>query len=157
MDEKVLVRRQMLIRYEIDHMTNRLIELMRDLVDKAQTAASQMEKHQIGNLLEVATGTDSVELVKNFVQYQIGRDVSGKSWRANSFGDKFNQLIDGDLKDQARAIAAKVAQKAAPTKIPETELKEITDEIWIGLVRQLIGQMNRYFYYRKEAQRWSKQ
>jgi hypothetical protein len=156
MEDTLLVRRAMLIQHEIDLKTNRLIELMRDLVDKPQAAASQMEKHQIGNLLEVTTGTDSVELVKNFIQYQIGRDVSGKSWRANTFGNRLIQLIDREVKEIAGAIAGKVAEKAKPKKLDDAGVKALTDEIWIGLVRQLVGQMNRYFYYQKEAQRWSK-
>jgi hypothetical protein len=156
MEEQTLVRRQMLVQYEIDHKTNRLIELMRDLMDKSQASASQMEKHQIGNLLEVATGTESVELVKNFIQYQIGRDVNGKSWRANGFGDKCIQLIDGELKVMARAIAANIVERGKPARMPEPEVQAMTDEIWIGLLRQLVGQMNRYFYYQKETQRWNK-
>ncbi len=155
MDPKLAVRRRMLIQHEIDKANNRLIAQMRKLVDDAKLSGSRMEKHQIGNLLEVATETDSVELLKNFVQYQIGRDVGGNSWRAQSFGDNLVKFMDNELREAAKHSAADV-ESAERVKLSDAELKSLTDEIWIQLARQFIGQMNRYFYYRKEAQRWNR-
>lgn len=115
-----------------------------------------MEKSQIGNLLEVAMDTDSVELVKNFIQYQMGRDVGGTTWRSNAFGDNFVKAIDGELKTMARDLATKASERQDLGTFTPAELAEATDAAWIGLVRHFIGQMNRYFYYQKEAQRWKK-
>lgn len=155
MDATLTTRKEILIQYEIDLYNNRLIEAMRKLLDETRVATSKMEKSQIGNLLEVATSTGSVELVKNFIQYQMGRDVGGTSWRAESFGDRLVKLVDGELKAMAETITDRVA-RGAGLKLSSPETVELTEQVWIQLLRQFIGQMNRYFYYQKEAQRWSR-
>ena len=87
------LRRRMAIQHRIDLRMNSLIERMVDLVDKqTRVAQSRMEKHQIKNLLSVALETKSVEVIKHYVLYQVGRDTPGTSWRRNDFG---KSLVDG--------------------------------------------------------------
>ncbi len=155
MDTTAVMRKQMVIQFQVDRYNNKLIEQMRKLLDETKIAGSKMEKSQIGNLLEVTTETQSVELVKNFIQYQMGRDVGGTSWRSQSFGDRFVKLIDNELRRMAETVANQVIQDSGLEHSADIE-RQVQDEVWIELLRQFVGQMNRYFYYQKEAQRWSK-
>jgi len=149
--EREVVRRRMAIQYGVEQATNEIIRRMRKLVDDTNVVNSRMEKHQIGNVLAVALETPSVELVKNFILYQAGRDVSGTSWRRANFGEKLVAELD-ELHQKAEDIAHEVSGQL---RAGEPEERDI-DEVWIEMVRQCLGQLNRYFYYRKEAARWGK-
>jgi hypothetical protein len=145
--ERQELRRLMLVRKYIEGAMNGLVRRVRKLVDDTNISATQMEKHQISNLLGVALDTGSVEVVINFIQYQVGRDARGTNWRAKGFGNKLVRELK-DLQNTARAIAGKVQSDLEQSQSPR---KEEIDGIWIELVRRYLGQMNRYFYYRKEA------
>jgi hypothetical protein len=143
------IQRRMAIQRGVEQAMNRIIRDMRDLVDESRVVKSRMEKHQIGNVLAVALETPSVELVKNFILYQAGRDVRGSSWRRDQFGDELVGRLD-NLREDAESIAREVHDALM---LPEPGEEEI-EAVWIELVRQYLGQLNRYFYYKKEAQRW---
>ena len=126
------------LRQEIDNKLDRLIEDGRNLVDTTKVYAKdndrkpkEVEETQMRNLLEMAIATDSVEALKLFAQYQVGR---GKLPR--KFGEQLIQNIDEKL----GALADEVSQKYQADK----------KEILLRLVRQYLGYMNRYFKYRKE-------
>jgi len=144
-------RRHMAIQRGIERAMNELVRNMQSLVDdnKINIVASDMEKHQIGNVLGVALETDSVELVKNFIFYQVGRDAKASSWRRNGFGQELANRLD-NLRTTAIGIANEV-HKQLGLAAPDPQEVE---EVWMQLVRQYLGQMNRYFYYQKEARRW---
>jgi len=149
--ERETVRRRMAIQYGVEQATNEIIRRMRELVDDTNVVNSRMEKHQIGNVLAVALETPSVELVKNFILYQAGRDVSGTSWRRANFGERLVKELD-DLRKRAEDIAHEVSGQLRAGEPGERDV----EEVWIEMVRQYLGQLNRYFYYRKEAARWGK-
>jgi len=149
--ERKAVRRRMAIQHGVEQATNEIIRRMRKLVDDTDVVNSRMEKHQIGNVLAVALETPSVELVKNFILYQAGRDVSGTSWRKANFGEKLVAELD-KLHQHAEDIAHAVSRQLWAGEPAEKDV----DEVWIEMVRQYLGQLNRYFYYRKEAARWGK-
>jgi len=145
------VRRRMAIQHAVEQFTNEIIRCMRDLVDETDVVNSRMEKHQIGNLLSVALETPSVELVKNFIRYQIGRDISRTSWRKNDFGEKLVQALD-QLRDDAEVMAR---DRSIARHLGDEVQDQDIDELWIEMTRQYLGQLNRYFYYKKEAAaRW---
>jgi uncharacterized 2Fe-2S/4Fe-4S cluster protein (DUF4445 family) len=72
-EERQELRRLMLIRKYMERAMNGLVRRARRLVDDTDISATQMEKHQISNLLGVALDTGSVEVVINFVRYLVGR------------------------------------------------------------------------------------
>jgi len=145
-------RRRMFVANQIDLLINEMIRQIRQLLKDTGVASSQMEKHQFSNLLGVARDTQSVELIKNFIHYQMGRDVRGTTWRANDFGERLIQDLEG-LRERARGIAENVYRELRLAGMPDnTEV----DAVWIEAARHYLGQLNRYFYYKKEAQRWSK-
>jgi hypothetical protein len=146
--ERDQLRRQMAIQHQAELEMNSLIQRMAGLVDKSKVAESRMEKHQIKNLLGVALDTRSVEVVKHYILYQVGRDVSGASWRRDDFGKELVKAIES-LKTDAERITRLVHDGL---KLPAPSQPEI-DETWMALVRAFLGQFNRYFYYRKEETR----
>jgi hypothetical protein len=144
------LRRRMAVQRRIDLAMNSLIQGMVGLVDKqSQVTGSRMEKHQIKNLLSVALETPSVEVVKHYVLYQVGRDTPGTGWRQDDFGKKLVKALDG-LRTDADRITGQVHRDLRLAQPDEAQV----DETWMWLVRAYLGQLNRYFYYRKEETRW---
>ncbi len=146
--QRTSLRRQMAVQRQIELQMNSLIQGMRQLVDTSGAAASALEKSQLKNLLAVALETPSVEVVKHYILYLVGRDAAGSSWRRADFGKNLVKAL-GDLEGNAKRICTQV-QRDLDTPDPTPE--EV-DEAWMALVRNYLGQLNRYFYYAKEDQR----
>ena len=143
------LRREMAVQRAVELSMNSLIQGMEQLVDGSHVADSQMEKHQVKNLLAVALETPSVEVVTHYILYQVGRDVAGTSWRKDEFGRNLARAL-GALRQDAERISR---QTNGALELGEASAAEI-DETWMALVRAYLGQFNRYFYYCKEATRW---
>jgi hypothetical protein len=154
-DKSQTIQRRMAVQRGVEQAMNEMIRSMRELVDQeTRVVESDLEKHQFSNLLAVALETPSVELVKNFILYQVGRDTRGTSWRKNRFGEALVNQLDS-LKAQAQSIAKEVLKDVPDPDVTRTEpTKAETEAVWIELARQYLGQLNRYFYYKKEARRW---
>lgn len=136
------LQRELHINRDIDQAMNKLLPQMKAFMDDTEIWKSDMELNQLQNLLSTAQDTQSVEVVKNFIYYQIGRDNRGSSWRKSergkpSFGDRLIQALD-DLRDTAVPIAEKHDGKA-----------DDIDKAWMGLTRLYLGNLRRYFYYHK--------
>ena len=148
------LQRTMAVQFNVDQSMNQVVEDMVDLVDTTKIAKSRMEKHQIKNLLDVALDTLSVEVVKHYIYYQIGRDVSGSSWRHNDFGHELVKRLENLKNNEASTIIEQVEtafllSETAAQKNEQSKKIQI-DETWMLLVRAYLGQLNRYFYYKKE-------
>ena len=80
----------------------------------------KLEESQFRNLVRVADSTESPEVVKNFIRYQVGR---GRQWGRGegSLAERIIQDIDGKLKDSAQTIV-KAAQEADDKKRVQMEL-----------------------------------
>jgi len=139
---------QLFVRQQIERNLNSLVSQVQALVDQTNIYKRKMEKHQLSNLLGVALETSSVAVVTNFIRYQVGRDNKKEAWRSKtksekkSFGEKLVIALE-ELEDTAKIIAADCKKNGL--SVPNYA----DEEIWMELVRQYIGQLNRYFYYRK--------
>jgi hypothetical protein len=93
----------------------------------------KLEESQFNNLLRVADTTDSPEVIKNFICYQVGRD---KKWGRgqNSLAAQIIRDINFSLNIRANQIAA---------QNPGADVKYI----WIQLIRRYIGYGSRYLTY----------
>lgn len=148
--EREELRRRMAVQRQVELAMNSLIQRMVNLVDEeSQVAQSGMEKHQIKNLLTVALETPSVEVVKHYILYQVGRDAPGTSWRNKEFGQKLVNTMK-ELRKDAERITRQVHRDLKLAAPDDSQI----DETWMLLVRAYLGQLNRYFYYRKEETRW---
>lgn len=97
-----------------------------------------LEESQFRNLVRVSDTTDSAEVIKNFLRYQVGRD---KKWGRgqNSLANKIIEEIDNKIKTAAKNIA-----KEAKT--------DDFKPIWLELTRRYLGYGSRYLKYKRDGQ-----
>lgn len=93
----------------------------------------KLEESQFRNLLRVAETTESPEVIKNFLRYQVGReDKWGRG--EGSLAEKIIHDIDHNLLKQA-------------DEIQKTTSYENLNEIWIQLIRLYLGYGSRRLKY----------
>jgi hypothetical protein len=139
------IQRELEINRVIDDQLNEILRQMQSLLDASRIWESDMEVSQIQNLLAVAYETNSVEVVKNYIRYQIGRDRDGKSWRRPAdakpvFGDQIVNELDK-------------LQKVAAGIVPKDSSQMEVDQTWMKLTRLYLGYLRRYFYYKKRGEK----
>lgn len=116
-----------------------LVILIQDALDKCQYGKSgreELEESQFRNLVRVSDTTDSAEVIKNFLRYQVGRD---KKWGRGkeSLAERIVQDIDGKIKKTAQDIA----------KDSQGDFKPI----WLELIRRYLGYGSRHLKYLKDG------
>lgn len=132
--EMQTVRQTLALKRAVDQRLNELVRQATELVATTGIATTEdMRLSQFGNVLAVATETGSVEVVKNFVRYQIGRK-DGRGWRHGDFGLHLISRIDGWLAEQAQSMAT--------DGIPY-------DTAWMELVRLYIGYLRRDWVFQR--------
>ena len=118
------------LRFEVEKRLDNLIEDAQGLV-KETGVYKEVEENQMRNLLEMALSVDSVKALEVFIQYQIGRKKL-----PSTFGDGLIEKIRG-LEETTKEI---------------TKQQTIDKDIWLALIRQYLGYMNRYFVYRRKEE-----
>ncbi|YAF96635.1 MAG: hypothetical protein AB3A66_02850 [Nodularia sp. CChRGM 3473] len=136
LDPKVALNVQKAIRQAEDELVI-AIETALDNCEYSDSGNRKLEESQFNNLLRVADTTDSPEVIKNFICYQVGRD---KKWGTgkNSLAAQIIRDIDFSLKIQANQIVI---------NNPGADVKYI----WIQLIRRYIGYGARYLKYLNEV------
>ncbi|WP_448564811.1 hypothetical protein [Trichothermofontia sp.] len=99
---------------------------------KNKESTQKLEESQFRNLIHVANASDSPEVIKNFLRYQVGRDNKWGQGK-NSLAQRIIMDIDGNLKKIAEEIST---QNNASQKV-----------IWIELIRRYLGYGSRYLKY----------
>jgi hypothetical protein len=115
------------------------------LVTDIQTALEDtssygdLEESQFRNLVRVADTTESTQVIKNFLLYQVGRD---RKWGRgeNSLAQKIISDIDRNIKATAQDIAR------------TAKAENYFNQIWIELTRRYLGYGARYLVYKKKGQ-----
>lgn len=104
-----------------------------DEADYPKSGHDKLEESQFRNLVRVSDTTESSEVVKNFLRYQVGRE---KKWGRGekSLAERIITDINGNLKTKAQTIA-KDAEGGN------------TNEIHIELIRRYLGYGARYLKY----------
>lgn len=112
-----------------------------DLVIWVQEALNEskygdLEEAQFRNLVRVSDTTDSAEVIKNFIRYQVGRD---KKWGRgkDSLAERIVQDIDGNIKKNAHIIA----------ECSKVDFKPI----WLELIRRYLGYGSRHLKYLRDG------
>jgi len=115
-----------------------LVIWIQDALDKGKYG--DLEESQFRNLVRVADTTDSAEVIKNFLLYQVGRD---KKWGRgkDSLAEKIIQDIDGNINKNAQIIAER----------SQTDFKPI----WLELIRRYLGYGSRYLRYLRDGNKIS--
>jgi hypothetical protein len=130
-EQKIELQVQKAIRQAEDD----IVMWIQDALDK--TKYGDLEESQFRNLVRVADTTDSAEVIKNFIRYQVGRD---KKWGRGkeSLAEKLIQDIDGNIKKTAEKIAEDCQTNFKP--------------VWLELIHRYLGYGSRHLKYLKEGQ-----
>ncbi|GAB1541009.1 hypothetical protein NUACC21_36780 [Scytonema sp. NUACC21] len=109
-----------------------LVQWIQEALNKTDSYGD-LQEAQFRNLVRVADTTDSSEVIKNFLLYQVGRD---KKWGKgkNSLAETIIKDIDGKIKDKAQEIAKKCGNSNSK-------------EIFLELIRRYLGYGARYLKY----------
>jgi len=110
------------------------------LIEKALSTSFYrgLEESQFRNLVRVADTTDSAEVIKNFLRYQVGRD---KKWgRGNeSLAERIiTDIGNSDRASKLAEIANTIAQSSDLTKFKY---------IWLELIQRYLGYGSRHLKY----------
>ena len=110
------------------------IENALDTCEYPTSGRDKLEESQFRNLVRVADTTESPEVVKNFLRYQVGRE---RKWGRGdkSLAERIIQTIDGTLNKTAGEIAEKAGN-------PDENKR-----IWMELIRRYLGYGSRYLKY----------
>ena len=129
-DQKVELEVQRAIRQSEDD----LVTWIQDALDK--TKYGDLEESQFRNLVRVSDTTDSAEVIKNFIRYQVGRD---KKWGRGqeSLAERIIQDIDGNIKKTAGIIA----------ECSQIDFKPI----WLELIRRYLVYGSRHLKYMRDG------
>jgi len=128
-------KRELQVQKAIRQTEDALVLWIVDALD--ETRYGDLEESQFRNLVRVADTTDSAEVIKNFIRYQVGRD---KKWGRGeeSLATRLIQDIEGNIKNSAGIIATECSQ---PDFKP----------IWLELIRRYLGYGSRHLKYLKDG------
>ncbi|MFN6540311.1 MAG: hypothetical protein RM021_028725 [Nostoc sp. EkiNYC01] len=99
-----------------------------------ETSYKGLEESQFRNLVRVADTTESIEVIKNFLLYQVGR---GDKW-----GKGENSLANRIIKDINKTLQEKAKTIAKQAKYDDF------NSVWLQLTRLYLGYGARYLVYK---------
>jgi hypothetical protein len=122
------------VQKEIRRTEDELVKMIQDALE--QTQYGELEESQFRNLVSVSDTTDSAEVIKNFLLYQVGRD---KKWGR---GDKSlaTRIVNDIKKIQSLAKNITVSAKAKDE-----------NSIYLDLIRRYLGYGARYLTYKRKG------
>ena len=132
LDPKIALKVQQAIRQTEDDLVI-AIETALDNCEYTKSGNKKLEESQFNNLLRVADTTDSAEVIKNFICYQVGRD---EKWGRGKDSLAAQNISDKDVSKKIKANQIDKDNPGADYKY-----------IWIQLIRRYIGYGSRYLTY----------
>lgn len=137
MSEQPDPQKQLKIQKGIRQAEDHLVTWIQDALDNRRSYGD-LEESQFRNLVRVADTTESTEVIKNFLRYQVGRD---KKWGRgqDSLAEKIVSDINTRIKQRAKDIA-----KEAKTDDDNSILLELT--------RRYLGYGARYLTYKLKGE-----
>ena len=114
-----------------------LPEVLRPGVTINRSRRTAEDQKLFRNLVRVADTTDSAEVIKNFIRYQVGRD---KKWGRGeeSLAARLIQNIDGNIREAAEKIGENCQTNFKP--------------IWLELIHRYLGYGSRHLKYLRDGQ-----
>jgi hypothetical protein len=145
------LRRELLLQEGIDKQLDPLVRQANATAAKLRESP-RMEESQLRNLLNASIESGSIEVVINFIRYQIAR--SGSAW--GTAPDSFGHTVIRDLRETLPLWTDKVmafvqAQKDSPA-LSDDERSRIE----VRLMQLYLGYLNRAFYYGKKTGEFDK-
>jgi hypothetical protein len=119
-----------------------LVIWIQDALDSSEyprDGRDKLEESQFRNLVRVSDTTESPEVVKNFIRYQVGRE---RKWGRGkkSLAERIINDIDDKIKKKAKEISADLSDANV-------------SEIHINLIRRYLGYGARYLKYLNDGQK----
>lgn len=112
--------------------------------DATLLEGARMDKSQLQNLLNVAEESHCLEVVTNFILYQIGRAGIGNRWQHNDFGVSIVAQIvepEGAIAQTAQAILDELANE--DYALPDDAVSNLRYE----LMRHYLGYLLRAYVF----------
>lgn len=132
---------QLKIQKGIRQAEDQLVIWIQEALDNKKSYGD-LEESQFRNLLRVADTTDSPEVIKNFLRYQVGRD---KKWGRGQ--GSLAEKIVSDIGTEGKG--GRLVQ-LAETIAQETDSSDIK-LIWIELIRRYLGYGSRHLKYLRDG------
>ncbi|MBW4614415.1 MAG: hypothetical protein KME21_14315 [Desmonostoc vinosum HA7617-LM4] len=132
---------QLKIQKGIRQVEDQLVIWIQEALDNRQSYGD-LEESQFRNLLRVADTTDSPEVIKNFLRYQVGRD---KKWGRGQ--ESLAEKIVSDIGTESKGgrlvqLAESIAKEADSSDIKL---------VWIELIRRYLGYGSRHLKYLRDG------
>ena len=152
--------REIALSRAMDHQMNEIVRAAGRLA--ALLRGGTMRENQLRNVLDVSLHTESLELIGNYIRYQIGR---GAEWQRKNFGEELiTALGDGGVVHGAAQKAVEQAlhdlerarQEGKLGDAPLPSREELMKEAHIRLARLFLGYLNRWFLYADRRRAWDK-
>lgn len=137
MSEPFDPQKQLKIQKGIRQAEDKLVTTIQDALDNTSSYGN-LEESQFRNLVRVADTTESTEVIKNFLLYQVGRD---RKWGRGQ-NSLANQIIR-DINNIIKTLAEDIANNADT---------DVVNPIWIELTRRYLGYGARYLKYKREGE-----
>jgi len=115
-----------------------------------------MEENQIRNVLDVAVESNHIEVVKNFIRYQIGRSKIGEKWQYGDFGEKVIEEIEKGIVKKCAESASQKALEEIIGRNGSSDQEYLNDMAYARLTALYLAYLNRAFYYCKKGNGWDK-
>lgn len=128
-------QKQLKIQQGIRKAEDKLVTNIQKALD--ETAYGDLEESQFRNLVRVADTTDSIEVIKNFLLYQVGR---GDKWGRGK--TSLAQRIVDDIKNTKKE-AERIAKEAKSDDV---------NFIWLELTRRYLGYGARYLVFKNKGE-----
>ena len=107
-----------------------------------------LQRSQLSNLQNMASSTDSVEALKLFIRYQMGRK-EGKGWKYKGSGEReFGFMVIDDF-NKLREWSEEIVKRIG---ISESEDEDTISEVHLHLIRLYCGFLIRWFVALKGAE-----
>lgn len=130
-------QKELKVQKGIREAEDELVEAIQKLLDD-RSSYGDLEESQFRNLVRVSDTTDSPEVIKNFILYQVGRD---RKW-----GRGQNSLAQKIIEDVNKLIKRKAEEIAGYAKVDNFK------PIWIELIRRYLGYGVRYLTYLRQGE-----
>lgn len=151
---------QLALKQEINRQLDAIIKRANEIVVLLKPSGnkeSELEENQIRNVINVASSSQNVEVVTNFIRYQIGRSKSGKQWQYGNFGEKIIEDIEsGIILKSAQSAANKSVQEIEKRSKTAIDKESLLALAYIKLTLLYLGYLNWAFYYCKKGDGWDK-
>lgn len=146
------LRIELLIEHNIKAQLDELVRMAnRAVVELGKTSARRdMEESQLRNLLDVSLESGSIEVILNFIRYQIGR--KSNAWNAGK--DGFGHHLINDIRTKIKEMADKVVDLDEFSSFgnqAKLEQAKYQQSAYLRLTQLYLGYLGRAFYFAKKT------